>query len=152
MNFELNGMIFEFQFRGRAVNDFAEGEHIPYDLRTGKDIIGKDTQLEVLYGPIKELLVKNDDPNAPLGKCMTDDEYEAYNAYLTAHYNYLREMELGFESKKPSITKYACPHDDRLIAENLVILHEVAEKLKKGTVTPEEALAEYESRLIRLNK
>ena len=152
MNFELNGMIFEFQFRGRAVNDFAEGEHIPYDLRTGKDIIGKDTQLEVLYGPIKELLVKNDDPNAPLGKCMTDDEYKAYNAYLTAHYNYLREMELGFESKKPSITEYNCPHDDRLIAENLVILHEVAEKLKKGTVTPEEALAEYESRLIRLNK
>ena len=33
-------------------------------------------------GKIKELLIKNDDPNAPLGKCMTDDEYNSYNKYL----------------------------------------------------------------------
>ena len=42
MNFKTkNGEVFEWQFRGEKVNVFAEGEHVIYDLRTGKNIIGE---------------------------------------------------------------------------------------------------------------
>ena len=148
-NFKIGDFIFEFQFRGKEVDEFAEGEHIPYDLRTGKDIIGKDTQLAILYEPMKELLrVLEDNSTETVG--MKNEQYKAYEKYLSEYYEYLRAKELGIEKDKPKLTKCACPHDKRLMAENLIKLHEVAEKLKNKKITPTEALREYQSEMVEL--
>lgn len=137
MNFTTkDGFVYEWQFRGEEVNRFAEGEHIPYDLRTNKDIIGDNKNLKLLYEPVKKLLDKN---------IMGDDVYNQYNQYLTDHYNYLRAKELGFDAEKPLIENYGngFVFDKRLKAGNLEKLHEIAEKLKKDKISQEEALAEY---------
>jgi len=141
MNFVTkDGDVFEWQYRGDKLNDFGEGEHVPYDLRTGKDIIGKDVILTDLYQPMKELLTNKD--------LMPDDLYKEYNAYLTAHYRYLREVELGFaEPNNPP--KLPAGLDTRLRADNLVLLHNIAEKLKKGELTKDEALKQYNEGLIQ---
>ena len=134
------GEIFEYQYRGEKVNRFAEGEHIPYDLRTGKDIIGKHKELEPLYNPIKKLLSKEN---------MTDDNYAEYNRYLKDYYNHLRKQELGFESTEPKLADYGKGYkfDERLNAENLIALHEIGEKLKKGKITQQEAIRQYNATL-----
>lgn len=137
MNFTTkDGQVFEWQFRGSEVNRFAEGEHIPYDLRINKDIIGSDTVLEPLYEPMKKLLDEN---------IMGEDIYNQYNQYLTDHYNYLRAKELGFDVEKPLLENYGngFVFDKRLKAENLEKLHEIAEKLKKDKISQQEAVAEY---------
>lgn len=134
------GEIFEYQYRGDKVNRFAEGEHIPYDLRTGKDIIGKHKELEPLYNPIKKLLSKQN---------MTDDNYAEYNRYLKDYYNHLRKQELGFESTEPKLADYGKGYkfDERLNAESLIALHEIGEKLKKGKITQQEAIRQYNAAL-----
>lgn len=133
------GDIFEFQFRGDKVNPFAEGEHVPYDLRNNKDIIGVNKELEILYNPMKELLSKDN---------MNKERYKEYNAYLTAHYKYCRLVELGFE-KPGNPPKLPEGFDARLRADNLAKLHVIAEDLKDGKLTPEQAKARFESELIR---
>lgn len=141
MNFEtLDGFTYEWQYRGKKLNSFAEGEHIPYDLRTNKDIIGTNKELTRLYEPMKKLLTDK--------KVMTDTMYEEYNHYLTAHYEYLRLAELGFNDgmNPPKLPK---GFDERLRAENLELVHEIAEKIKKNPEKEAEFLREYESRLVR---
>ncbi|MCD8378556.1 MAG: hypothetical protein LUB59_07200 [Candidatus Gastranaerophilales bacterium] len=140
MNFETkNGFIYEWQYRGSKLNNFAEGEHIPYDLRTNKDIIGTHAELTRLYQPMKELLSNKTK--------ITDEMYEEYNHYLTAHYEYLRLAELGFnDGLNPP--KLPDGFDARLRAENLELLHEIAEKIKKNPEKETELLSEYNSRLV----
>lgn len=139
MNFVTkDGFVYEWQFRGEEVNRFAEGEHIPYDLRTNKDITGGNKDLELLYQPIKNLLNEN---------TMKEDVFNAYNKYLTAHYNYLREKELGFDTKKPNMEDFG-NFDTRLRAENLEILHDIASDLKDGKISADEAVKKYESCII----
>ena len=148
-NFMVGNFIFEFQFRGKEVDEFAEGEHIPYDLRTGKDIIGKDTQLAILYEPMKELLrVLKIDSAETVG--MTDVQYKTYEGYLSKYYEYLRAKELGIAIDKPKFPTGDFPHDKRLMAENLIILHNIAEKLKDKKITQTEALQEYQSKMVEL--
>ena len=119
------GKIIEWQFRGDRVNEFAEGEHVPYDLRTGKDIVGKHKELEPLYNPIKKLLSEEN---------MSKDTYKEYNRYLGDYYNHLRKLELGFESVEPRLEDYGkgFKFDERLKAKNLITLHEMAEMVKAG--------------------
>lgn len=136
-----DGNIFEFQFRGEEVNKFGEGEHVPYDLRQGKDIIGKNKQLKILYNPIKNLLSK---------KNMPQERYDEYNAYLTAHYKYCRLVEMGIE-KPGNPPKLPEGFDERLRAENLIILHDISERLKDNEITPTQAILEYKRRIIRNN-
>lgn len=128
-----DGKIFEWQFRGDKVTVFAEAEHVPYDLRTGKDIISAHPELEPLYTPIKELLSK---------EAMTEEQFDNYNKYLTAHYEHLRKSELGFESTAPKLKDFG-NFDKRLSAENLELLHDVSEKLKKGKLTQTQAVKLY---------
>ena len=132
-----NGDVMEWQFRGKLVNEFAEAEHLPYDLRTSKDVIGAHPELEPLYNPLKELLSKDK---------MPDDVYKQYNKYLTAHYKHLRNLELGFESTPPKLSDFEIngfKFDPRLEADNLIKLSEMADKLKKGEITQDEAVKNY---------
>ena len=132
------GMIYEWQYRNALVNEFAEGEHVPYDLRTGKDVIGGNKKLEPLYKPIKELL--SDEK-------MSDDDYKEYESYLTKYYEYIRMLELGFkDAKKPELPP---KFDIRLSGDNLILLHEMTDKVKK---TPDKADEYYEEYLNKLKQ
>ena len=134
INFKLtNGQVFEWQFRGDKVNVFAEAEHVPYDLRTGKDIISAHPEVKPLYEPIQELLSKNS---------MTDTQFTKYNEYLTDYYKHLRKLELGFESTEPKLSDYG-NLDKRLSGKNLENLHTCAEEIKKHPEQTEKILQKY---------
>ncbi len=139
MNFEAeNGFIYEWQNRGEKVNEFAEGEHVPYDLRTNKDIIGSHKELESIYQPMKDILTNKE--------VFSDEMFTEYNNYLTAYYEYLRLEELGFnDGKNPP--KLPSGFDARLRAENLILLHKYAEKIKDESAREKEFVQEYESLL-----
>ena len=135
-----DGKIIEWQFRGDKVNEFAEGEHIPYDLRTGKNIIGEHKELEELYNPFIEMLSE---------KNMKKETYKEYNRYLSDYYTHLRKLELGFDSVEPKLEDYGkgFKFDERLSAKNLIVLHETAEKIKNKVLSVKDAINEYNSKI-----
>lgn len=136
MNFVTKkGDTIEWQFRGDQVNRFAEGEHIPYDLRTGKDITGGNKDLDAFYEPFKKIL-----------EDMDPDQYKAYNRYLDAHYTHLRNLELGFESTPPKLQDFApkgYTFNSKLEAESLIKISNISHKLKKGEISLDVALSQY---------
>ena len=69
----------ELQLRGVEVNGFADVEHIPYDIRTGK-ISASNEKYSEIYNLIKT---------------MSDENYSNYNRYLSDTYKTLRMKELG---------------------------------------------------------
>lgn len=77
----------ELQVRGTEVNKFADVEHIPYDIRTGK-IKADEVKYKDVYGTIASL---------------SKESYQAYNNYLTQTYHHLRLQELGIPSEAPEI-------------------------------------------------
>ena len=132
MNFVTKeGFIYEWQLRGEKINKFAECEHVPYDIRENKDVTGGRKILKNLYAPIETAV-----------KQLDDVQYENYNKYLTAHYEYLRMQELGFESTPPRLEDFGL-NDPKLKAENLELLHDLAEKLKKNKIDEPQALRTY---------
>ncbi len=83
----------ELQIRGSQVNDFADVEHIPYDIRKGK-ITKDDTKYSGIYNIIKRMSKKN---------------YNGYNQYLSDVYKTLRMKELGLLDEStllPSLSDY----------------------------------------------
>lgn len=135
-----DGKIIEWQFRGDKVNEFAEGEHIPYDLRTGKNIIGEHKELEELYNPFIDMLSE---------KNMNKETYKEYNRYLSDYYTHLRKLELGFDSVEPKLEDYGkgFKFDERLSAKNLIVLHETAEKIKNKVLSVKDAMDEYNKKV-----
>lgn len=132
MNFVTKeGFIYEWQLRGEKINKFAECEHVPYDIRENKDVTGGRKILKNLYAPIETAV-----------KRLDEVQYENYNKYLTAHYEYLRMQELGFESTPPRLEDFGL-NDPKLKAENLELLHDLAEKLKKNKIDEPQALRIY---------
>ena len=89
-----NGLKIEFQYRSSKINDFAEYEHVPYDIRENKETVNAPK-----YDKIRNIL-KNKDK-------MSDDNYKKYyNPYLTQVYNYNRRIELGMPvGEKPTLNK-----------------------------------------------
>ena len=143
------GEIIEWQFRGDLVNDFAEAEHLPYDIRTGKHPWNQYPELETLFKPVADLLDE---------KVMPKHAYKQLNKYFTDYYTHLRRLELGFESEEPRLedyehyeveekdgtkTKHTYKFDKRLSAKSLEALHFYGEGIKDGVITPEQALKEY---------
>ena len=83
----------ELQIRGTEVNEFADVEHIPYDIRTGK-ITASDSKYSEIYDIIKN---------------MEKSDYASYNEYLGEIYKTLRMKELGLLDKSaamPEIGKF----------------------------------------------
>ena len=83
----------ELQIRGTKVNEFAEVEHIPYDIRSGK-ILKDDPK----YADIYELISN-----------MKNADYDSYNQYLGDVYKTLRMQELGLlpdSAVMPNIKNY----------------------------------------------
>ncbi len=94
----------ELQIRGTQVNEFADVEHIPYDIKHHK-ILESDTEYSQIFSLIKD---------------MSGENYESYNTYLTKVYNWLRLKELGIETAEPSIN--AIMQNSGLSQESLSIL------------------------------
>ena len=81
----------ELQVRGTMVHEFAEVEHIPYDIRQGK--ITPAHKDYAKYKDIMDSITR-----------MDDKSFDAYNQYLTDTYKWLRLQELGFSSPAPKLT------------------------------------------------
>ena len=79
----------ELQIRGVEVNKFADVEHIPYDIRTGKITAG-NTRYSAVYDTIKGL---------------SPESYDAYNTYLSDVYEHLRLKEMGITTEMPQLSK-----------------------------------------------
>ncbi len=77
----------ELQLRGVEVNGFADVEHIPYDIRTGK-ISASNEKYSEIYNLIKT---------------MSDENYSNYNRYLSDTYKTLRMKELGLLDESASL-------------------------------------------------
>ena len=134
-----DGKVIEWQYRGEIVDRFAEAEHLPYDLRTGKRPWEEIPELEGLYKPIADMLDKN---------VMEKEIYQEYNRYLGDYYKYLRAIELGFELPEPQLKDYNNGQfDKRLEAKNLILLHEITDKFKRGEYTLEEMENAYNGAL-----
>lgn len=97
----------ELQIRGTEVNGFADVEHIPYDIRTGKITAG-EAKYQNVYSSIKGL---------------SKESYKEYNNYLTDTYHHLRMEELGIPSPVPQIPslKYADENTLQEIGQNDMI-------------------------------
>ncbi|MBR3604682.1 MAG: hypothetical protein IKL52_01485, partial [Candidatus Gastranaerophilales bacterium] len=79
----------EVQIRGPEVQEVAEVEHIPYDIRQGK-ITATDPRYAQYYALLKG---------------MSQDSYDKYNEYLNNSYVWavLRELNLTTDAQKPKL-------------------------------------------------
>jgi len=140
-----DGKIIEWQCRGDLVSSWAEAEHLAYDFRTDKGLIGIPDQLKPLYQPYENLLSKT---------TMPEDIYNAYNRYLNDYYTHLRKLELGFESEEPRLSDYEIngyKFDERLVAKNLIKLHDVTQAYKADLISVNDAYYLYKVDAIKVN-
>ena len=148
-----SGFVFEWQCRGKEINEFAEAEHIQYDVFSGKDVIKGDKHLERILRPTVDLMNPN---TVPL------ETVKYLNSYKSKYYEYLREKELGFkDAEKPEFDSKN--YDIQLCAENLIEMHNTIDKINKikkdvtKTETQkeqeiEQTITNYESWLNNLKK
>ena len=78
----------ELQIRGAQLNEFADAEHVPYDIRSGK-IVRSDKKYSSVYEVIKSMSKKS---------------FKQYNEYLTSVYHYYRLKELGININTPTLS------------------------------------------------
>ena len=78
----------ELQIRGAQLNEFADAEHVPYDIRSGK-IVKSDKKYSSVYEVIKSMSKKS---------------FNKYNEYLTSVYHYYRLRELGININTPTLS------------------------------------------------
>lgn len=112
-----NGMPGEFQIRGQHINDIAEIEHIPYDLRKGKDITQGIPKLQRLFAGVKKA-----------AESMSEEQCESYSQYLTKMYEYSRLKEMGLSAKEPEFPKGI---DNVLSINKLELIDFYAKSIKK---------------------
>lgn len=148
-----SGFVFEWQCRGKEINEFAEAEHIQYDVFSGKDIIKGDKHNERILRPTVDLMNPNTIPPKTV---------EYLNIYKSKYYEYLREKELGFkDAVKPEFDSKH--YDVQLSAENLIKMHNTLDEINKikkdATKTEiqkekeiEETITDYESWLNNFKK
>lgn len=127
MNVEhANGALGELQVRGELTNEWAEIEHIAYDLRQGKNTLGE------AYNEYASVVSK-----------ISDQDYARYNTYLENWYNYFHRLEIGLPAKKPKLPEGLNPI---LSMENMQALHTKGEyaviRAKKNFSPYEETVEE----------
>ena len=117
-----NGALGELQIRGKVVDKVADFEHIPYDLKTGKDISRGSNKIGELLAPFEKTIKK-----------LTETEYVEYEKYLAKTYKAARKQELGLPTKKVELPKQ---FDGMLSTENLHKLHEKTSRLPSKETSP----------------
>lgn len=117
-NVELaDGTLAEIQVRGKG--PFGEVEHIAYDSRRNKNTLSH------VY-----------DEYQTAAKGLSKEEYAEYNKYLSACYDYYRDIELGISATKP---KLPAKFNPILSEDNMIRLHNIAdaeEAAKKAGFIP----------------
>lgn len=98
-----DGSLAEIQIRGKG--PFGEVEHIAYDSRQGKNTLSH------VYDDYKDAVKK-----------LSPEDYDDYNKYLSACYDYYRDIELGIKSSKP---KLPAKFNQILSEENMIKLHNI---------------------------
>ena len=121
MNIEhSNGVISEFQIRGKHINDLAESEHIFYDISQNKNLSRGNPQIKQITDPLVKVVEEmNAQGNEPIK--------EAYSKYLTECYKFARMQELGIPMKKPVLPAGV---DPMLDIDNIIAIHAKLEKAK----------------------
>lgn len=115
-----NGKVIELQIRGKHVDEFADVEHIPYDLRQGKDISKGNNKIGILLANVQKII-----------RNLSEDQYKQYQEYIYNNYIYAQAKELGKTVEKPTLPECI---DSKLSVENLHILHENTKELPSGTI------------------
>lgn len=103
-----DGSLAEIQVRGKG--PFGEVEHIAYDSRQEKNTLGH------IY-----------DEYVEASKALKPEEIKEYNKYLSAIYDYYRDLELGIVSPKPVLP---AKFNQILSESNMIRLHTLADKEK----------------------
>lgn len=115
-----NGEVIELQIRGKNIDEVADWEHIPYDLRQGKDIAKGNNQAGILLSEAQTAIKK-----------LNPEQYKLYQEYIYNNYIYAQAKEFG----KPAIEpKFPEGIDPILKAENLKKLHQKTAELKSGSI------------------
>ena len=115
----------ELQIRGELMNEYCEIEHIPYDIRQGKNIGKNNPKLEKLFEPV----------TIAVNKLKRNKLDNIYNDYILACYQYIRKYELGEiqgEFKLPDFPESIKDYEI-LSFENLDIIHQKANVIKNKT-------------------
>ena len=113
----------ELQIRGNIMNKYGEIEHIPYDIRRGKNIGKNNTELEKHFEPVEHAVHK-------LKRNGLD---KVYDNYILECYKYLRDYELGktkSEFKLPDFPQEIKEYEI-LSFESLDRINEKAHEIKK---------------------
>ena len=84
------GKVFELQIRGKEIDAFADIEHIPYDLRQGKDIASGNNKAGILLSKVQKAVQNLDEAT-----------YSKYKQYIYDNYIYAQAVELGKPAVKP---------------------------------------------------
>lgn len=84
------GRVFELQIRGKEIDAFADVEHIPYDLRQGKDIANGNNKAGILLSKVQKAI-----------KGLDEATYSKYKKYIYDNYVYAQALEYGKTAAKP---------------------------------------------------
>ena len=114
------GRVFELQIRGKEVDAFADIEHIPYDLRQGKDIANGNNKAGILLSKVRTAI-----------KGLDEATYCKYKQFIYDNYIYAQAKELGKPAIKPTLPEGI---DPILSAENLELLHKSTKGFKSGGI------------------
>lgn len=104
---------------------YAEIEHIPYDIRMGKNISKNIPELEQLFAPVQDATTK----------LKRNGLNKLYDKYIQDCYRYIRKYELGEiqgDFKLPDLPKRLRDYSI-LSFENLEKIHNKAQNIKIKT-------------------
>lgn len=112
--------VLELQIRGKHVDEFADIEHLPYDLSQGKDVSKGNNQLGILLSPIQKAV-----------KGLSKEQLHQYNQYIYENYVYSQHLEFGIEATKPKLPEGI---DPVLSSENLLKVFHQSKNLTAGRI------------------
>lgn len=115
-----NGVISEFQIRGKYINELAESEHIFYDISQNKDLSKGNPKIKAITDPLVRVV---ENMNAKGNEHIK----AAYSKYLTECYKFARMKELGIPMKKPVLPDIV---DPMLDIDNIINIHNQITSIK----------------------
>lgn len=114
------GQLLELQIRGKYVDEFADAEHITYDLRQGKDIAKGNNKAGILLAKVQKAI-----------KGLSGQKYTEYQKYIYDNYMYAQRKELGLSAEAPKLPEGI---DQILSVENLKDLSKQTSEFKSGGI------------------
>ena len=115
-----SGAIIELQIRGEHVHDLAKIEHIPYDLREGKDIAKGNNQIGIILARIQKAIKK-----------LNEEQFIEYEKYIYNRFVYAQAKEFGKSATKPTLPDGTNPI---LSVENLEVAYKQAKSFAPGSI------------------